>query len=112
MQRKNCKNGLDRRFFWESSTLLLAALKTVTMPTMSQFPNLNTVRRRKGRPVPKLPNPKKEGESFSFRILIQSELFEIEDAACQTHTDTDPSAREEVRRGKAEIENSSEVSET
>ena len=74
MQRKNCKNGLERRFFRESSTLLLAALKTVTMPTMSQFPNLNTVRRRKGRPVPKLPNPK-EGESSSFRIFNPIRTF-------------------------------------
>ena len=112
MQRKNCKNGLERRFFWESSTLLLAALKTVTMPTMSQFPNLNTVRRRKGRPVPKIPNPKKEGESSSFRIFNPIRIFEIEDADCEAHADTDPSARKEVRRGEAEIENSSEVSET
>ena len=98
------------RFFRDSTTLLLPPLKTLTMPTMDQFPNLNTARRGKGRPVSKLPNPK--GESSSSEFSIQFELFEIEDADCEAHTDTDPSARKEGKRGEAEIENSSEVSET
>ena len=91
--------------------MLLAALKTVTMPTMDQFPNLNTARRAKEDQFQNFQTPRKAKVPVS-EFSIQSELFEIEDAACQAHTDTDPSAREEVRRGEAEIENSSKVSET
>ena len=72
MQLKNCKTGPERRFFWESSTLLLAALKTVTMPTMDQFPNLNTARRAKEDQFHHL-NPtekaKVSGSKFSIRTF-------------------------------------------
>ena len=92
--------------------MLLAALKTVTMPTMDQFPNLNTARRAKEDQFQNFQNPRRKAKVPVSEFSIQSELFEIEDAACQAHTDTDPSARKEVRRGEAEIENSSKVSET
>ena len=90
--------------------MLLAALKTVTMPTMSQFPNLNTARRGKEDQFQNFQTPRRRKAKVPVsEFSIQSE---IEDAACQAHTDTDPSARKEGKRGEAEIENSSEVSET
>ena len=56
--------------------MLLAALKTVTMPTMSQFPNLNTARRAKEDQFHHL-NPTEKAKVSGSKFSIQIELSKI-----------------------------------
>ena len=77
MQRKSCKNGLERRLFRESSPLLLAALKTVTIPTMGQFPNLNTARRAKEDQFQNFQNPRRKAKVPVSEFSIQSESLKL-----------------------------------
>ena len=57
--------------------MLLAALKTVTMPTMSQFPNLNTARRAKENQFQNFQNPTEKAKVSGSKFSIQIELSKI-----------------------------------
>ena len=57
--------------------MLLTALKTVTMPTMSQFPNLNTARRAKEDQFQNFQNPRRKAKVPVSEFSIQSESLKL-----------------------------------